>query len=513
MSFSSMTLEYRDKQDQFQKYFLIYSLIASLALHVGVLAFGLGNLLISFPKVEDEPIEVTIIDEPTPKITKPPEEKKKPPQKVDSGGGGGGGNGVATQTPARKETPSVPIAKQLPIKTAPVPVFKQPPIKTAPLEKLVDNFKTPPPEPPQPVATVKPQITPEAIPSPDPVTKPSTPLIPTPTPVASPTQKLVDNFKTPPPQSPQVSSGTGVSNRRQRTMLADSPRNDVGNGSGNGVGNGVGSSSGNGTGNGVGNGSGNGTGNGKLEGERIATAPKLPKPPTLKPKSTRLNLAKDCVIKNCGLKYPERALRLGIEGNPEVTIDYDENGNVTNVQLTRPSGKAELDEGFVEQVRNFKLKPTPGGRKGVRLVGNFLKSKDSELAREYEARQRKREAQAREAEIKQRDTLTNTPNENPNGSQQSTAGVITDVPGQTTSNRRRRSLTPSSQQTPATNPAQEVPSQRVQSNSGNQSVPFDTQTPSAESGNRRPRKLENVLPSQQPSEPSPDSSLKSGNPP
>ena len=52
--------------------------MGSLALHLGVLAFGLGNLLIGSPKVEDEPIEVASVDEPTPKITKPPLEKKNP---------------------------------------------------------------------------------------------------------------------------------------------------------------------------------------------------------------------------------------------------------------------------------------------------------------------------------------------------------------------------------------------------------------------------------------------------
>ncbi|MBR8836876.1 MAG: TonB family protein [Stigonema ocellatum SAG 48.90 = DSM 106950] len=123
--------------------------------------------------------------------------------------------------------------------------------------------------------------------------------------------------------------------------------------------------------------------NGKLEGERVATAPILPTPPKPLPKSTRLNLAKDCI--KCELKYPDTAKQRGIEGNPEVTIDYDENGHVTNVRLTQPSGKSELDQALVEQAREFILKPVPGGRLGARVVANF-QIKESERDRMFQGK-------------------------------------------------------------------------------------------------------------------------------
>ncbi|MDF5725350.1 MAG: energy transducer TonB, partial [Rhizonema sp. PD37] len=116
MSFSSITLEHREKQDHAQKSFLIYALIGSLVIHIGVLAFGLGRLLTDLSVTEDEPIEVTMVEEPTPQVTKPPEAKKPPPPpKVDSGGGGGGG-----------KTPLTPIVKQPLRQPPPVQTFKPP---------------------------------------------------------------------------------------------------------------------------------------------------------------------------------------------------------------------------------------------------------------------------------------------------------------------------------------------------------------------------------------------------
>ena len=224
-------------------------------------------------------------------------------------------------------------------------------------------------------------------------------------------------------------------------------------------------------GNGIGNGVGNGVGNGSQPGQRIATAPKPPTPP--KPKSTRLNLAKDCI--RCELKYPDTAKERGIEGSPEVTIDYDENGHVTNVRLTQPSGKSELDQAVVEQAREFVLKPVPGGRVGARVVANFH-IRGSDRDREYQARQRKREEEAR---ARQRETLTST-----TPTQEATPP----------SNRRKRSLSTSTPETPATNSSPQVPSQGVEPNSSNLSTPSDTlnQSPEnrSENGNRRPRRLD-----------------------
>ncbi len=491
MSFSSITLEHREKQDHAQKSFLIYALIGSLVIHIGVLAFGLGRLLTDLSITEDEPIEVTMVEEPTPQVTKPPEAKKPPPPKVDSGGGGGGGK---TQTPARAKTPLTPIVKQPlrqpppvqtfkpPIPPPPIPVPKEPLVQPSPLEKFVDNFKVPPTQPPKPVAEAPP-IIPSVTPKPE-ITTPITPP-----PQSLRTQRLLPPSIQTPLSSSEVAK-TDTSNipgnnliGGQKNGLSQGSGNGVGSGIGNGRGNGVGNGIGNGVGNGVGNGIGNGVGNGSQPGQTIATAPKPPKPtPKPKPKSTRLNLAKDCI--RCELTYPDTAKQRGIEGSPEVTIDYDENGHVTNVRLTQPSGKSELDQAVMEQAREFVLKPVPGGRVGARVVAHFNMN-GSDRDREYQARQRKREQEAR---ARQREILTSTP------TQDATPGVITDVPAQPPSNRRKRAITPATPETPATNSSPQVPRQGVEPNSSNLSAPSDTlnQSPEnrSENGNRRPRKLD-----------------------
>ncbi|BAZ10355.1 hypothetical protein NIES4071_21700 [Calothrix sp. NIES-4071] len=158
----------------------------------------------------------------------------------------------------------------------------------------------------------------------------------------------------------------------------------IGNGSGNGSGNGAG----NGSGNGLGNGSGNGTNtndninNKPPEKTTVATAPKPPNPEY----GSKLDPA-DC--QECIIEYPERSRRRKIEGSPEVSIDVDENGKVTNARLNRSSGSQELDEALLEQARKFKLKPSARVSQGVRVSANFVID-GSQRHQELQQRKRKR---------------------------------------------------------------------------------------------------------------------------
>ncbi|MFK0733135.1 MAG: energy transducer TonB, partial [Gloeotrichia echinulata HAB0833] len=143
---------------------------------------------------------------------------------------------------------------------------------------------------------------------------------------------------------------------------------------------------GNGSGIGVWNGSGNGVGNEpKKEDTTVATAPK---PPT--DNGSRLDRA-DCL--KCDIKYPDRARRRGVEGNPEVAVDTDDNGNVTRVRLIRSSGDNELDEAAQRAAQEWKLKPTSGGRQGVKASVNFA-IQGSRRHRELQETQRKRQAES-----------------------------------------------------------------------------------------------------------------------
>lgn len=81
MTFSGYNVEQRSKEVKALQSFLTYSFIGSMALHIALLASGLGNFLTRVPQVEEEPIEIAIVDPVTEEKEKPPEETpevKKP---------------------------------------------------------------------------------------------------------------------------------------------------------------------------------------------------------------------------------------------------------------------------------------------------------------------------------------------------------------------------------------------------------------------------------------------------
>jgi TonB family protein len=83
MNFSNTATEQREKEIQSVKSFLAVSLIGSLTVHIGMLAFGLSNLLFLTPQIEeDKPIEITFIEPQTQETPKLPEEKIEKTQPV-----------------------------------------------------------------------------------------------------------------------------------------------------------------------------------------------------------------------------------------------------------------------------------------------------------------------------------------------------------------------------------------------------------------------------------------------
>jgi TonB family protein len=442
MSLSSIAVEQREKEAKALRYFLIYSLIASLALHIGLLAFVVNNLLSRVPKLENEPIEVVTIA-PTVEATKPPEEKKSQPKvnsggNGDGGGAGGGGKPAQPQTAASDKTPSfVPIARQPTAETAPhFPRLEKPEQLTPlPIPKFVDPVKKAPQERSQPTEPLKPvkKITPEiAQPDAPPVQETFIAKQPTQQTLTT-TQKVIDTLKKAPrerslqnitkevaqPSTPPLSSAPPASitdnpDATQQSQTSNQPSEsetnspgngdgNLGNRDGNGIGNGSGNGIGNGNGNGIGNGNGNGIGNKPKEGLTVATAPK---PRTLN--GSRLDRA-DCL--KCNIKYPDSARSRGIEGNPEVAINYDQNGEVTNVQLIRPSGSRELDEALLEQARDFKLKPSVSGKQGVRVSANFV-IRGTQRHRELQKRQTQQPSQSLPSDTPSGDSNDNSTKSN-----------------------------------------------------------------------------------------------------
>ncbi|MBG1243992.1 TonB family protein [Nostoc sp. NZL] len=347
MSFSGITVEQRSKEVEALKSFLTYSLIGSLALHIGVLSSGISNYLTRVPTGEEEPIEVAIVDSPTAEPEKPlekiPEEPKKLPEVIQK-------QSIETppvQKPVQEfiERPKIQPVEQQPKQTTQIQPVEQP-------KQTTQN--------PQPTNT---QIAPK-------------PLVPVTT-VA--------------PQGGGGGGGSGVGlGSGSGIAVGTSSGTGTGGGTGTGTGGGIGSGTGTGIGSGIGSGSGNGTGNEVGNRPPVATAPTAPTPPKINSSGNGNGRA---ACRECNAKYPEAARRRGVEGRVEVAVDTDAQGNVTNVRIARSSGNRDLDEETMRQARDWKLKPADGGRQGVSIATEFA----IQGSRRYrQAQERKRQRQAEE---------------------------------------------------------------------------------------------------------------------
>ncbi|MEH2381820.1 MAG: TonB family protein [Nostoc sp.] len=390
MSFSGITVEQRSKEVEALKSFLTYSLIGSLALHIGVLSSGISNYLTRVSTPEEEPIELAIVDSPTAEPEKPiaeiPEEIKKEPL----------------------------IVQKQPIETPPVEKFQQKEQITAVAQK------------PQPTNTP-----PKAI-----ATKPEVPVKSAPI----PRSPVSEDSKASSAGGGGGGGGSGVGlgsgsgiavGTSSGTGLGGGTGTGtgggIGSGSGTGIGSGTGSGIGSGTGSGIGSGSGSGIGNGLGNRPTVATAPIAPTPPKINSSGDGNGRA---ACRECSAKYPEAARRRGVEGRVEVAVDTDAQGNVTNVRIARSSGNRELDEETARQAREWKLKPAEGGRQGVSIATEFA-IKGSRRSRQVQERQAQREAEEK--------------------TQQAAAAAADSTPENP--RRRRRELTPPSNEATATRPA------------------------------------------------------------
>jgi len=71
--------------------------------------------------------------------------------------------------------------------------------------------------------------------------------------------------------------------------------------------------------------------------------------------------------------YPASAKRRGVEGTSRVAFYVDRDGNVTNVQLLKSSGDADLDEAAMKQIKRWKFRDLKREKRGVRTVRFVLK--------------------------------------------------------------------------------------------------------------------------------------------
>lgn len=361
MSFSGITGEQRSKEVEALKSFLTYSLIGSLALHIGALSSGIGNFLTRVPELEEEPIELAIVDSPTEEIVKPiaetPEEPKKEPE-----------------------------------------VIQKQPIVTEPVQKLIEKPDTTPVQR-QPEKTIeKPQqinTPPKEI-----IAKPEVPQKTNPGGGGGGGDSAVPSSN---PEPNGYGSGVAVG---KGTGIAVGRGNGVAFGTGSGIGRGTGIGIGKGTGIGTGIGNGRGTGIGNESGNRstVGTAPTAPTPPKINNSGNGNGRA---ACRECAAKYPEAARRRGIEGRVEVAVDTDDKGNVTNVRVAKSSGNRDLDEETLRQARNWKLKPASGGRQGVSIATDYA-IQGSRRHRQAQEQKKRREAQERNQQTATSNTDTNT---------------------------------------------------------------------------------------------------------
>ncbi|MFN7521564.1 MAG: energy transducer TonB [Aphanizomenon sp.] len=374
MGLSTFIIQQREKEAEALKTFLCYSLMASVALHIGVLALSINKFFLRVPEVREEPIEITILETVPQKVVEPATEIKSP-VKINSGSSGGGNNSEEISIPIEKSSSLInsfvpPVAKQYQPKITNHFITKQ--------SQTVNNFEPKIIAKPPKINPIKnTNFQPDTIEKPvkiDPIKNVDENSNNFPSTQPQTDKKLTDilplNSETPTNISPyNIPSST---NPTVSTQLPQN-RNGNGNGTGNGLGNGLGN----------GNGTGTGNGNGAEAGNRpIATAPK----PAIE-NSSKLDRAAECIY--CEYKYPDRARRRGTEGTVLIAIDTDNNGIVTQVRLIRSSGDSELDEAAEKYAQEWKLTAKEGGREGVTTQVNFI-MKGSQLYRKRQERQRQK---------------------------------------------------------------------------------------------------------------------------
>ncbi|GAB1540995.1 hypothetical protein NUACC21_36640 [Scytonema sp. NUACC21] len=471
MSFSGTALKQRERELKALKTFLIFSLVGSLGLHIGVLASGIVNLLISSPEIKDEPIEVMVLED------APALEKAKPVETTKE-----------QVKPPLEKLPQVPKQEVVDtIKTQSVEQIK--PVEPPPVDPVLPKPEVNPEQPIQPRQTVvvprKLEVKPQKIIT-APVEKPIQKLkpevteptniqnTPLPAPLAQSDENLKQTLRgireSKVPQSGggggggggggipvATGSGSGTVATGSGGGSGTGTGTGIGSGSGSGIGSGIGSGRGSGIGSGrgsgIGSGTGSGIGSGTGSGTQVATAPRP------RPAVTKFDFV-DCI--KCDLKYPQRAERQGIEGRPGITFDVDQNGNVINIQLTRPSGHRELDEALVSQARKFKLNAAAAGKQNVQLIANFTKP-GSRQNREALKRQREREEARRqrqaEAEKKKREAEAAAASETEATPGRRRRTMIPDSPASTSSPTLPTSPTlPSQQPENATQQLEKTPS-------------------------------------------------------
>lgn len=418
MSFSSIGAKQREKEEKALRYFLAFSLIGSVVLHVVVLT--LSSLWVRTPEIAEEPIGVMVIDKPSLQAAKP-----KGGVVAIGGGrrsgkksqGGSVAAGVASIRGASREGRTAVTSSKLPSQPkaaatasarrnaiTSIAQSKPKPVETTTTREPFDSLKPKPAQTRSPVATLKPKRA-TTLP-PKPASSPKPVIIPSPSPTATLQTKPTQPTQVPPLQFPQhakISAPTqpllarqqvqsdhsrevsdapqghaAASGNRDSSSTRDSGNRDSGQtvGSSNRPGNGSATDPGNGSGNprAVATGSRSDNGNGFTTGSGSGTV-----------------ACRSCPIP----EYPPGAEDL--EGRAVVVIEVDRDGNVNDVQIAESTGHDILDRAVLETVKKKWKFASSENEQRVRAAVNFA-TQGSDFYRQ--ARERERQARKLEQQRK-----------------------------------------------------------------------------------------------------------------
>ncbi|MEA5554181.1 TonB family protein [Anabaena cylindrica UHCC 0172] len=427
MSFSSTAIEQREKELKTLSTFLTYSLLGSLAIHIGLLASGIGNLLTKVP--EEEPVEITFVETPPAEI-KPieaPEEEIKP-KVVDN-------SQIFTSSNNSNSSPSIFIPQLqkstvVSAKPAVVPAPKIEPLK--PLPSITKETVAP-----KKVDTPQQEVSRSKDTAVKPLSTEKTAI--------QPSSKSSSNLS---------KLLAGIRDGRANQEVSQPSQGTVG---GNGAvtsnsigipGSGSGSSSGNNSSsvNNNGSGSGNNSGSSSENNNGISKVATAPTPPKASTNSGSGNGRAAC--RECNTNYPDWARRRGVEGRVEVAVDTDSQGNVTKVRLLRSSGNEKLDAEHLERAQKWKLKPSSEGRQGV-SIGTEYAIAGSQRYRQLQERKKQRESERRNAAST--NNASNSATDKPRRSRRLVTSVNDNIPKEsnpiTTKIRRSRNTAASTEST------------------------------------------------------------------
>jgi len=427
MSFSGTSVEHREHELKTVKAFLAYSLLGSLALHISLLIFGLGSLLVKVPEITEEPLEVTIVET-------PPEVEKKPPEKLvksqpdlsekshiltssDNQPDKGSISSV-NLTKAAPTTEIQPSKSKIVFTKSSTVLEKQPHLLPSISKATLSESK------------LEPQSSGKTANSPNVISQPSSTssII-----VRTSSHSSVNSSKSMPgirdikvnQGVSQPSQNNGDGNGTVKSNLSGTTRNATGSTTGYSVQ----------RGSNVANNS--QVNNSQVNNSKVATAPINPAPRT---DSGNGNGRATC--RDCNANYPDWARKRGVEGRVDVAVDTDAQGNVTNVRLLKSSGNDRLDAEHLSRARKWKLKGSSRGREGV-TIGTEYAIKDSQRYRQLQERKKRREAEVRNTETpkRRRRVLISTSDEIPNKSAESTSSSSSST---RPTRRHRREIKPAS---------------------------------------------------------------------